>query len=213
MFVKSIMIPKHHCITVNEEDPLQLVLEKMETHQIDGIPVLNGDEYLGVVTRFNIYKGYFESELPKMDYLQQTKASERVAFKEKYLSGAELFESTLLILKDFPLIVVLDEKKRFKGIVTRSDVLEQFQSAFGMRRPGVRIAFTSAESEGRLARLADIAHSFQENIISVVTFDENDQLVRRIVMKIEKSANLDKFIKKLENSGFRVLSIHEDKKE
>lgn len=210
MFVKSIMIPKHHCITVNGEDPLQLVLEKMETHQIDGIPVLNGEEYVGVVTRFNIYRGFFESELPKDDYLQQTKAGKRVSFQDKYLTGNELFEATLLDLKDFPLIAVLDNKKRFKGIVTRSDVLEQFQSAFGMKRPGVRIAFTSAESEGRLARLAEIAQSYHERIISVVTFDETDQLVRRIVMKIEKNTNIDKFIKKLENSGFRVLSIHED---
>ncbi|NMD70290.1 CBS domain-containing protein [Bacillus sp. DNRA2] len=210
MFVKSIMIPKHHCITVNGDDPLQLVLEKMEAHQIDGIPVLNGEEYIGVVTRFNIYRGFFESELQKVDYLQQTKANGRVSFQDKYLTGNELFEATLLDLKDFPLIAVLDNKKHFKGIVTRADVLEQFQSAFGNKRPGVRIAFTSAESEGRIARLAEIAQSYHERIISFVTFDETDQLVRRIVMKIEKNANIEKFIKKLEDSGFRVLSIHED---
>ncbi|WP_147533815.1 CBS domain-containing protein [Bacillus marasmi] len=210
MFVKSIMIPKHKCITVNSDDSLQCTLEKMESHQIDGIPVLKGDEYIGVVTRFNIYQGFFNSELEKENYLQQTKACERVSFQEKYLTGTERFESTLLELKDFPLIVVLNDKKRFMGIVTRADVLDQFQSAFGMRRPGIRIAFTSAESEGRLARLAEIAHAYHERIISVVTFDENDQLVRRIVMKIEKTTNLDKFIKKLEDSGFRVLSIHED---
>lgn len=62
----------------------------------------------------------------------------------------------------------------------------------------------------RIARLAEIAHYFHEHIISLVTFDETDKLVRRIVMKVEKNNNLDKFISKLEKSGFRVLDITED---
>jgi CBS-domain-containing membrane protein len=210
MFVKSIMIPKYKCITVNFDDPLNIALEKMESHHIDGLPVLKGEDYVGIITRFNIYQGYFTANDTKENYLQKTLAGEKVSFQEKFLTGNELFESTLLELKDFPLISVLDEKRKFKGIVTRADVLEQFQSAFGMNRPGVRIAFTSAESEGRIARLAEIAHYFHERIISFVTFDENDQLVRRIVMKVEKKENLEKFIKKLEDSGFRILSIDED---
>lgn len=210
MFVKSIMIPKHNCITVNEAESIEVALEKMEKNKIDGLPVLKGEEYIGVITRFNIYQGYFTSDMPKNEYLQKTKACERVSFENKYLTGSEVFESTLLDLKDFPLIPVLDEKRRFQGIVTRADVLEQFQSAFGMNRKGIRIAFTSSEAEGRIARLAEIASSYHERIISVVTFDETDQLVRRIVMKIEKKDNIEKFINKLEGSGFRILSIHED---
>jgi hypothetical protein len=58
--------------------------------------------------------------------------------------------------------------------------------------------------------LAEISCRFHEHIISLVTFDETDKLVRRIVMKVEKNNNLDKFISKLEKSGFRVLDITED---
>ncbi|AGK54733.1 CBS domain-containing protein [Bacillus sp. 1NLA3E] len=210
MFVKSIMIPKFNCITAKSDDTLNSALEKMELHQIDGLPVLNGDEYVGVLTRFNIYQGFFLGNQAREDYLQNTKASEKVSFQEKFLTGTELFETTLIELKDFPLICVVDEKRRFKGIVTRVDVLEQFQSAFGMKRSGVRIAFTSAETKGRIARLAEIISLFHESIISFVTFDETDKLVRRMVMKIEKKDNIDKFLQKLEDSGFRILSIDED---
>jgi hypothetical protein len=69
--------------------------------------------------------------------------------------------------------------------------------------------FPSLE-EGRIARLSEIAHQFHEHIISLVTFDETDKLVRRIVMKIEKKDNIDRFTKKLEEHGFRILSIQED---
>lgn len=210
MFVKNIMIPKHECITAQENETIKAALEKLETNQIDGIPVLAGDKYLGVVTRYNIYLNFFNSNQSKEDYLTATSVKDIAVHQDKYLKGAELFEKTMLDLKDFPLLAVVDENKTFLGVVTRSDVLGQFESAFGVNRPGVRIAFTSVETEGRIARLSEIAHHFHEHIISLVTFDETDKLVRRIVMKIEKKDNIDKFVKKLEEHGFRVLSIQED---
>ncbi|MCM2531807.1 CBS domain-containing protein [Neobacillus pocheonensis] len=210
MFVKNIMIPKHECFTAQHDETLIAALEKLETHQIDGLPVLQGEQYVGVVTRYNIYANYFLSNKQKDDYLNSIIVKDIATHQDKFLEGGELFEKTLLDLKDFPLLAVIDSSRNFHGVVTRSDVLSSFQSAFGVNRPGVRIAFTSVETEGRIARLSEIAHHFHEHIISLVTFDETDKLVRRIVMKIEKKDNIDRFTKKLEEHGFRILSIHED---
>ncbi|RSD26469.1 CBS domain-containing protein [Mesobacillus subterraneus] len=209
MFVKSIMIPRYKCVTAQQDEALHSVLEKLDGNEIDGVPVLDGDKYVGVVTRHGIYQQYFETGNNKDEFLQNTTAKDILTLQEQILHGSEIFESTFVKLKDIPLMAVIDEYDRFQGIVTRSDALDQFQSAFGVHREGVRIAFTSVETEGRIARLADIAHQFHEHIISLVTFDETDKLVRRIVMKIEKKDNIDRFIKKLEDSGFRILDIHE----
>lgn len=210
MFVKNMMIPKHECYISQHEETLKEALDKLEAHQIDGLPVLNGEQYVGVVTRYGIYENYFLSNKQKDEFLLTTTCKDIVTHQEKYLQGEELFEKTLLDLKDFPLLAVVDQNHHFLGVVTRSDVLGIFESAFGVNRPGVRIAFTSVETEGRIARLSEIAHHFHEHIISLVTFDETDKLVRRIVMKVEKKDNIDKFTKKLEEHGFRILSIKED---
>ncbi|WP_108671093.1 HPP family protein [Peribacillus acanthi] len=210
MFVKSIMIPNHNCYVISHEDTIDKALQKLEEYKIDGLPVLDGENYVGIVTRYGIYENFFKSILTKEEYLKNTLAKEIATHTDNYLVGQELFENTLIELKDFPLLAVVDDNKKFLGVVTRFDVLEQFQSAFGVHRPGVRIAFTSVETEGRLARLSEIAHQFHEHIISLVTFDDSDKLVRRIVMKIEKAPNIDKFTKKVEEAGFRILDIHED---
>jgi signal-transduction protein with cAMP-binding, CBS, and nucleotidyltransferase domain len=210
VFVKNIMIPKHECFTTQADVTLKDALEMLEKHQIDGLPVLIGNKYAGVATRFNIYEGFFKSGKQKGDYLTSTVVGDIASHEDKFLLGRELFEKTLLDLKDFPLLAVVDKDKAFLGVVTRSDCLTSFESAFGVNRPGVRIAFTSVETEGRIARLSEIAHQFHEHIISLVTFDETDKLVRRIVMKIEKKDNIDRFTKKLEEHGFRILDIHED---
>jgi CBS domain-containing protein len=210
MFVKSAMIPKHKCYVVQENDSVEKALEVLEHHQIDGIPVLSGDQYVGVVTRYNIYQNFFNSQKLKADFVSKTEVKEIVTHEDKYIVGDEIFEQTLLELRDFPILSVVDEDRNFLGLVTRYDVLEQFQSAFGMHRPGIRIAFTSVETEGRIARLGDIIQQYHESVISLVTFDATDKLLRRIVLKIEKKDNIDKFLKKLEKSGFRILDINED---
>lgn len=210
MFVKNIMIPKHECFTVQADATLNEALEVLEKHHIDGIPVLEGEKYVGVATRYNIYESYFLSNQDKKAYLSSTSVKATVTHQDHFLQGGELFERTLFDLKDFPLLAVVDANNNFLGIVTRADVISSFESAFGVKRPGVRIAFTSVETEGRIARLSEIAHQFHEHIISLVTFDETDKLVRRIVMKVEKKDNIDRFTKKLEEHGFRILSIQED---
>jgi CBS domain-containing protein len=209
LFVKNMMIPKHECFIAQDQETLKTALEKLEKHEIDGLPVLKGEQYVGVVTRYGIYGGFFLSNKEKEEYLATTTVAEIATHQDIFLQGEELFEKTMLDLKDFPLLAVVDSDRVFLGVVTRSDVLSSFESAFGVNRPGVRIAFTSVETEGRIARLSEIAHHFHEHIISLVTFDETDKLVRRIVMKVEKKDNIDKFTKKLEEHGFRILSIQE----
>ncbi|MGR3764867.1 CBS domain-containing protein [Rossellomorea sp. NS-SX7] len=210
MFVKNAMIPKHKCYVVNENDSIEKTLEVMEHHKIDGLPVLSNDKYAGVVTRYNIYESFFLSGMERETFLKETKAIDIAIHQDNFLIESNVFEDTLVELQDFPILSVIDEEKRFLGLITRYDVLDQFKSAFGMDRKGVRIAFTSVETEGRIARLGDIIQQYSESVISLVTFDATDKLLRRIVLKIEKKDNIDKFINKLEKSGFRILHIQEE---
>ncbi|MCF6408259.1 CBS domain-containing protein [Pseudalkalibacillus salsuginis] len=211
MFVKSIMIPKIKTYVVQSTDNLKDVLHKLDQYQIDGMPVVTGNnKYAGIITLNRIYKAFFESGTEKKEFLSSTVAGDIADYKDDFINEEEIFEKILLSVQDRPLIAVVDESGDLKGVITRYDTLEQFQSAFGMKRKGVRISFSSSEAEGRIARLAEIAKQFHENIISLATFDETDKFIRRIVMKVEKQQNIDKFIRKLEASGFRVLDIKED---
>ncbi|MCF6137606.1 CBS domain-containing protein [Pseudalkalibacillus berkeleyi] len=210
MFVKSVMIPREKAYVVESSESLKDVLHKLEKYKVDGVPVVKGNQYVGLILLNNIYKGFFESSLLRDDYLSTTVAGDLAAYRDDYIDEEEIFENTLLTVKDRPIVAVVNQTGELKGVVTRYDVLEQFQSAFGMKRKGVRISFSSSEAEGRIARLAEISKQFHENIISLTTFDETDKFIRRIVMKVEKQQNIDKFVQKLEASGFRVLDIKED---
>lgn len=210
MFVKSHMIPLRKTYFVKEDENVKRALDLLEKHDLDGIPVVSNKVFKGIVTRHSIYESFFQSQLSREQFLIQTKTGDIARYRNQTINEDEIFERTLLMVKDMPVVAVADKHNHLLGVVTRYDVIEQFKSAFGMKKPGVRISFASVETEGRIARLSEITKQFHENIISLTTFDETDQLVRRMVMKVEKSNNLDKYVEKLSQSGFRVLSIHED---
>lgn len=207
MFVRNMMIPKDRCHVVTGKDSLTSVLEKLDQAKVDGFPVLDGNNYIGIITRFCIYESYFYTNMPKELFLKTKKAKDVAIRHETVLQENEVFERTLIRFQYLPLLAVMDENKKFLGIVTRSDVMEEFQSVFGTRRSGIRIAFTALEVEGRITRLAAIIQKFHESVISLVTFDETDTLMRRIVLKIEQTKNLKPFITELERNGFRILAI------
>lgn len=209
MFVKSTMKPNYQCYSAKPEDSLASVLEQLEKQDIEAMPVVEGELFVGMISKQTIYQAFFASNKEKEVFLKNRTAGDIKTNDELYINKDEVFEKTLTTFKGFPILAVAEKNRKFLGIVTRYDVIEQFESAFGTKKKGVRIAFTSEESAGRLSRFADIIKHFHSNVISLTTFDETDKLARRIVLKIDKSDHVEKLAKRLEKSGFRVLDIKE----
>lgn len=207
MFVQSVMIPRHKMVSVQTGTTVREALKLLNDRQIDGMPVLSGDRYAGLITKNRIFEAAFHSDLPKQAFLDSTTAGEIAIKADDTVDETAVFEETLIKVKDVPLVAVVDAEKNCLGIVTRFDVLEQFQSAFGMNKKGVRIALSSVDTEGRILRLAEVTRQFHQNIIALTTFDDDDKLVRRIVIKVDDNEDTDKFIDRLERNGFKVISV------
>ncbi|RXK19292.1 HPP family protein [Macrococcus sp. DPC7161] len=212
MYLKSIMIPKEKSYVANPDDTIKSVLDKLEHHGIDGIPVVESGKYLGTATRYSIFRHFFfkKEATTRDEFIENTKVKDIIALDHYSVKDDTFFEESLLTLQDFPILSIINDREEFLGIVTRYDVMEQFKSAFGMNKKGVRIAITSIEAEGRIMRLSKALSKFKLNAISFVTFDETDKMHRRMIVKVEDNKNIKKFTKYLKNHGFKVLDIQED---
>lgn len=212
MYLTNIMIPKEKCYIANPKDTIHSALDKLEHHGIDGLPVVADGKYIGMITRYSIFRHYFfkKENVSRDEFIESTKIEEILTLDLHSLNANHVVEESLLNLQDFPILAVVNDDKDFLGIVTRYDVMEQFKSAFGMKQKGIRIAITSVEAEGRIKRLSIIIAKFKLNTISFVTFDETDKMYRRMIIKVEKTNNLEKFIKYLGKNGFKVLDVSEE---
>ncbi|GGM22684.1 hypothetical protein GCM10011351_05660 [Paraliobacillus quinghaiensis] len=208
MFVRSTMKPVYQCFVASTEQTVKKALELMNEKDIQAMPVINKQGiFCGMVSKQGIYKASFYEDKEQSKFLEDTTVKEIMTHEDLYITEDDVFENTLKSFKAFPILAVVNQDKKFIGIVSRFDVIEQFESTFGKKKTGLRISFTSEESSGRFARLADIMKHLHVNIISITTFDETDKLARRIVLKVDEGVNVDKLKRKLERAGFRVLDI------
>ncbi|MCZ8532286.1 CBS domain-containing protein [Paenisporosarcina quisquiliarum] len=209
MFVKSVMIPKEKCITVQVDTSVSSALRVLEEKEMDALPILDNGQYVGMFNKYLLYKAHFYSNLDKQTFMEQTKVTDIMTNEDIFVGYEEVFENAMIKLHDFPVLAVVEDGK-FLGLVTRYDSVIQFKSAFGMNSKGTRITFTSVESEGRIQKMTDVLHKYHASVISIVTFDETDKLFRRIVLKIENDSKIDRILADLEKAGFRVLHIDKE---
>ncbi len=162
-------------VTINPEQPVREVLKLMEKYRISGVPVIQKDQLVGIVTNRDLR---FEIDLEK-------KVSE-VMTKENLITvseGITLEDSKKLLHKHrIEKLLVVDKKGRLKGLITIKDIekIKKYPSAckdeIGRLRVGAAVGVGSDMEErtavllnaGADVILIDTSHGHTQNVTGAV---------------------------------------------
>lgn len=119
-------------VTVNQNDDLRKVVEKLKSNSIRHIPVVNGKEVVGIISRTDInrltFGALFEGQ-EGMDeaILDMLTIPQVMTSKPKTLSSDTIIKdlATTFVKQDFHALPVVDNGE-LKGIVTTTDVIKYF---------------------------------------------------------------------------------------
>ncbi len=160
-------------ITIQQEATLAQLLELTTRHGFSGVPVLAGDDLVGIVTHRDIR---FESDMDKPVSAIMTPRDKLVTVQE----GAEAIEvQRLLHQHRIEKILVVNENFDLRGMITVKDFdkAKNYPNAckdsLGRLRVGASVG-TSADTEARVAALVDAgvdvlvvdtAHGHSRNVL------------------------------------------------
>ncbi|MEM9397059.1 MAG: IMP dehydrogenase, partial [Pseudomonadota bacterium] len=169
-------------ITIQQDATIGQLIERTSANGISGVPVLNGGDLVGIVTRRDMR---FETELDKPVSSIMTPKDKLVTV----LEGAESAEvQGLLQHHRIEKILVVNERFDLQGMITVKDFdkAENYPNAckdeFGRLRVGASVG-TSAETDERVAALVaagvdvlvvDTAHGHSRNVLSRVSAIKKD---------------------------------------
>ncbi len=164
-------------ITINPDQSVREVLNLMEKYRISGVPVIKGDQLVGIVTNRDLR---FETDLEK-------KVSE-VMTKENLITVSEgiTLEDSKKLLHQHRIekLLVVDFKGRLKGLITIKDIekIKKYPKAckdeIGRLRVGAAVG-VGPDMEERTATLLsagadviliDTSHGHTKNVIEAVAF-------------------------------------------
>ncbi|MDR6760675.1 CBS domain-containing protein [Flavobacterium sp. 2755] len=119
-------------VTVNQNDDLRKVVEKLKSNSIRHIPVVNGKEVVGIISRTDVNRLTFGALFEGQEgideaILDMLTISQVMTSKPKTLSSETIIKdlASTFVKEEFHALPVVDNGE-LKGIVTTTDVIKYF---------------------------------------------------------------------------------------
>ncbi len=210
MFIKSHMLGREKLTTVQLDESLKSVLEKIESGNFLSLPVFEKDQFKGIVMKEKIYRTYFESsKTDKEVYLAETKVTDVYNKDYKSIYGHERIEKASYLLKELgtPFLPVFNHDDRFIGILTHHAIFKAFSEVFGLDK-GARIVVNMFDLPGQIARLTEVIRKENINIMNLTTVDPEVLDLIQVIVRIDvDDSELDKIVEKIQLAGFKIGEV------
>lgn len=208
MMVKNIMIPIEKLTTVALEDTVKDTIALIDAHNLLSLPVVQGNKFVGIISKKYIFEEYFKSNEDKEEFLER-KVAEFMKTKIDAVSERDLVEvpGTILAEHNLQFVPVVNEKGNFNGIVTHKAIFKTFNKILGVGH--TRIEVITRDVKGRLAVLTEIITKQDVNILSIAEIDIEVMNLREIIMRVD-SKNIKALIEALNGGGFTVKRVDEE---
>lgn len=207
MLVKNIMIPLEKLTTVSIQDTVGETIELIDNHKLLSLPVVDGDAFVGIISKKYIFEEYFHMAIDKEAFLK-LKIEQFMKTKIDTVNERDLVEVPAHILSENNLqfIPVVDEKQKFAGIVTHKAIFKTFTKILGFGH--TRLEIITRDGKGRLAYLTEVIAKNDANILSIAEIDVELMNLREIILRVD-TGDTKKLVHALNEAGFKVNRVDE----
>lgn len=189
----------------NDDFTIQQALQFLNETGYRSVPVLSktGTTFEGLIYKVDILEYLYEKN-------GDANASifTLVESKDAFVYDEDSFFKTFLTIRRLPFIAVLNSENEFLGIITHSNVMDVLEDSFGMRTGGYTLTIATIEHKGAIKDLVSLIRDV--NIDGMLTLDNGEKYLRRIILNLPGSLGEDKIQaikRKLEAKEFRVTHI------
>jgi len=164
---------------VHTSDSIQKVLERMQEFRIRHLPIVNEEQFLGLVSDSDL--------IGETDY-QVSIGSLALSLVNPYvLEDQHIYDVMRLFSEQqLSIVPVLDAKKNYRGLVSINTLTEYFARLTAVSDPGAIIVLEISNKNNSLAHMAQIVESDNAQILSsyVRTFPDSTRM--EVTLKVNK---------------------------
>jgi acetoin utilization protein AcuB len=185
---------------LNCTDTGQKVLNIMESFWVSHLPVVSGDNYIGLVSEKLIY----DSELEMCELNQYGETLERPFIHE----GQHIYEVAGLV-KNLKLTVlpVLTVEDVYCGAISINDLAEKVSDLLSVSDPGAVIVIELSPNDYSLSQIAQIVESNDAKILSLYTKNINDSMELDVTIKLSVS-DISSIIETFARYDYNIKAVY-----
>ena len=178
------MIARH---LINEEIfPLKTsstgkeALSLMEELKVSHLPIVNGDNFLGLISEQDIYD---------LNNLKQPLGNHKLSLKNPFVSEHQHLYDVLKLVSELKLTVipVLDDHEKYIGCVSMQKLVTYMANSFALDNPGGIIVLEMSENDYNLAEIAQIVQSNDAKVLSLFLASYLESTRLEVALKLNKT--------------------------
>jgi acetoin utilization protein AcuB len=182
--------------SLKTSDTGQTALNWMEIFRISHLPIVNNQDFLGLISDTDIYD---------MNQPEEPIGNHELTLLKPYVSSSQHIFEVIGLAAQFKLSVipVLDENNHFKGVITTSDLIKHIAGFSSLDQPGGIIVLEMVERDYSLSQIVQIVESNNIKVLSMYITSPADSIRLEVTLKVN-TTDLLSLIKTFERYNYEV---------
>ena len=182
-------------------DEVARALAWMDEFKVSHLPVVDGQEFLGLISEDNILDGEKDD----------TVIASKDVFNRSYVLESQHIYSVIrkLTATDLSVIAVLDANDRYLGCITLSELVTKFEELAVINQPGGIIVLNLNKNDYSLAQVAHVVESNNAKILSSYVFERQETSKLELTLKVNRE-EVGSIIQSLERYGYEVIAYFQE---
>lgn len=185
-------------IPLRTSDTGAQALRMMEELKVCHLPIVNNQEFLGLISEEDIYQHNAPDDAVGNHNLSLLKP-----YVNSYQHIYEVMEASLLM--KISVIPVIDKQNHFLGCITPAHLLNTFTETASLNNPGGIIILEINEIDYSMSQIAQIVESNDAKILNAYITSHPESTQLEITLKINR-VNIFPVIQTLERYGYSILA-------
>jgi acetoin utilization protein AcuB len=174
----------------------QTALNWMEIFKISHLPIVNNQEFLGLISDTDIYD---------MNQPNEPIGNHALTLYKPFVTAEQhIFEVIGLASRlKLSVVPVLDSKNNYKGVITSNDLIRHIAGLSSMDQPGGIIVLEVIDRDYSLTQIAQIVESNNVKILSLYITSSPGSTLLEVTLKVNTS-DLVSVIRTFERYSYEV---------
>lgn len=180
------------------KDDGQKALIWMEELRTNQLPLVDEGRFLGLIT---------EDTLFSRNNLKEQLSNYDLVCEQCFVYDHQHFYDVVKIASDFDvqMVAVIDEEKKYLGVITVEDTISAFAQTAGVQNPGGIIIISLRQIDYSLSEISRLIESDNAKILSsCINVDILDAEKIKLTLKINRT-DLSRIIATLDRFGYKII--------
>ncbi|MFH0841070.1 MAG: CBS domain-containing protein [Bacteroidota bacterium] len=182
--------------SLKTSDTGQTALNWMEIFRISHLPIVNNQDFLGLISDTDIYD---------MNQPEEPIGNHELTLLKPYVTDNQhLFEVIGLVARlKLSVVPVLDNSNHYKGVITTSDLIRHMAGISSMDQPGGIIVLELIERDYSLSQIAQIVEGNNIKVLSMYITSPAESTRLEVTLKVN-TTDLFALIRTFERYNYEV---------